>query len=256
MDHKETGFLVACRDNAYTSCALSDRRGKKRDESRHPRPATRGKPVVVAVFSVFGSPCPMDRWAKHIPGIRSIAMRLRTLSVVALVSLVVFPACRTAGTYSERGEHVELMKRLLQHYADAEWYAYGSAYADSALIFVNSTSPMTLEDRLASHRAQRALFDDVSIVDPLIGEVHNADGELWVLVWGSWIGRVKDTAWQVSVPVHIAARFSGGRVDQEWVYMDQAPLEVAALEAAVLEAVSAPDSSRTSMPEASPSPQP
>jgi hypothetical protein len=170
------------------------------------------------------------------------AMRPRVLPVLALLVVVCFPACRTAGTYSERGEHIELMKGLLAHLADAEWYAYGAAYTDSALVFVNAISPMTVEERLASLQSQRSLFDDVSIADPLFGEVHNADGEVWVLTWGSWTGRVRDSEWQVSVPVHIATRFTGGKVDQEWVYMDQAPLDVAALEAAVLDAIPVSDS--------------
>lgn len=170
------------------------------------------------------------------------AMRPRVLPVLALLVVVCLPACRTAGTYSERGEHIELMKGLLAHFADSEWYAYGTAYADSALIFVNSVSPMTVEERLASLQSQRSLFEDVSIADPLFGEVHNADGEVWVLTWGSWTGRVRDSEWQVAVPVHIAARFMDGKVDQEWVYMDQAPLDVAALEAAVLDAIPVSDS--------------
>jgi hypothetical protein len=171
------------------------------------------------------------------------AMRFRALPVLVLLVVAALSACRTAGTYSERGEHIELMKGLLTHFADAEWYAYGTAYADSALVFVNAIAPMTVEEHLASLQSQRGLFEDVSIVDPLFGEVHNTDGEVWVLTWGSWTGRVRDSEWWVSVPVHIAARFTGGKVNQEWVYMDQAPLDVAALEAAVLDAIPVPDSS-------------
>jgi len=67
-------------------------------------------------------------------------MRTRLLLVALILAL---PACRTAGTYSERGEHIELMKDLLDDYAEARWFALGTAYADSARMFVNGTIPMT-----------------------------------------------------------------------------------------------------------------
>lgn len=175
-------------------------------------------------------------------------MNLRYPSAAVLVCLVGvgLSACRTSGTYSERGEYVEMMKDLLEQYSAGEWYAYSAFYSDSALVFVNSTDPMTMEERIASLQAQRALFDDISVSEPLFGEVHNTDGDVWVLVWGSWVGRVRGSEWQVSAPVHIAARIVDGKVDQEWVYMDQSPLDVAALQAAVLDAVSVLDSTDTS----------
>ena len=154
------------------------------------------------------------------------------LLAVTIFALATAAGCRTSGSYAERGEYVEMMRDHLVAYSRAEWYAWSDAYADSAAIFVNSTIPMTVEDRLAANRAQLSLFDEVTIVQPLIGEVHNTDGETWVLVWGAWTGSVRGSDREVSVPMHIAARFSGGKVDQEWIYMDEEPLERAALEAA------------------------
>lgn len=168
-------------------------------------------------------------------------MRTRLLLVALILAL---PACRTAGTYSERGEHIELMKDLLDDYTEGRWFALGTAYADSAMIFVNGTIPMTIGDRLAALQAQRAVFDEVAIVNPLFGEVHNADGEIWVLAWGSWEGRAAGMPQRVSVPLHIAAEFVDGKIVQEWTYMDGAPLESAM---AALRAM--PDSTAGTVPD-------
>lgn len=155
---------------------------------------------------------------------------MRLVPILAAAVLVALPACRTAGTYSERGEHVELMKDILEDYAAGEWYAYGTAYSDSVRFFVNATTPMTLEERLASHRALRDVFEDVAIGNPLFGEVHNTDGETWVLTWGSWTGRVTGSETRVTVPIHLASQFAGGKVVQEWAYVNLSPLENAIIE--------------------------
>lgn len=128
--------------------------------------------------------------------------------------------------YTQSSDEIEVIKNLIRDYEDGNWDSFKKHYVDTAQIFHNSNDSSPLEDVLVSHREGTSGLSSYSFVDENdeYEMVITDEGNTWVNYWGLWEGTIAENNQQVSVPVHLTARFINGKIVEEHGYWDNVPM--------------------------------
>lgn len=122
---------------------------------------------------------------------------------------------------------IEMLKKGLSDYENANWVEWSKQYADSAKIFQNTwlegVSPeevKTRHEQLISSLSSYS-FDKKDIT---MEQIIDDRGRTWVNFWGIWKGTLKANSKEIIIPVHLTIQFKNGKVIEEYGFWDTAKL--------------------------------
>ena len=148
---------------------------------------------------------------------------MRKLILLGL-AVMLFTACQQQEKkrYFSESAEIDVLKAGIDAYETGDWDKWKSHFADTAKIYVNSKESVTVDARskeLSSAAAGLSTYGFDKEKD-WIEMVIDADDETWVYYWAQWNGEFTATKTKVSVPVHLAVQFDGGKITEEHVYFD------------------------------------
>jgi hypothetical protein len=143
--------------------------------------------------------------------------------------LILFISCQQKQTerFRTASKEIDLIKKGLTNYENAEWDAWAEQYADSAKIFQNSWSEFETPDQVRDRykRLIVQLSDYTFDKDDLFMEqVIDDNGRTWVNFWCLWRGTLRVNQKVIEIPVHITFQFVNGKIKREYGYWDTAQL--------------------------------
>tara|TARA_B100000929_G_C15488471_1_gene413623 strand:+ start:1206 stop:1721 length:516 start_codon:yes stop_codon:yes gene_type:complete len=128
--------------------------------------------------------------------------------------------------YTQDSEEINTLKAVIQAYEDADWDAYAKYYADSAKIFHNSEQGLSYREAAKIHSENISGLSSYGFQDENddFEMVVTDDDETWVNYWGTWKGTIAGNAQQITIPVHLTARFINGEIVREYGYWDNSEM--------------------------------
>ena len=150
--------------------------------------------------------------------------------------MVLFVSCeKQEQRYFAESDETKTLEAGIAAYEGGDWDKWRSHFADTAKIYVNSTESMTLDARVEELSGMAGAFSSYGFdkSDDHIEMVIDKKDETWVYYWADHSATLTNGK-ELSIPVHVAARFGDGRIVTEHVYYDGTELnaEVAAMTAA------------------------
>ncbi len=131
-----------------------------------------------------------------------------------------FTACNTnqSQRYFSASPEIEITKATLKHYADGNWQALKSLYADTAKVMNNVPieKGVSIDATIKEFQQDHETFSLISFdaAEDEFEMVITDDGETWVNYWGIWKGTLKASGEEFVIPLHITQRF----INQKIVY--------------------------------------
>ncbi len=122
---------------------------------------------------------------------------------------------------------IEMLKKGLSDYENANWVEWSKQYADSAKIFQNTwlegASPEEVKIR---HKELISSLSSYSFdkKDMTMEQIIDDRGRTWVNFWGIWKGILKANSKEIIIPVHLTIQFKNGKVIEEYGFWDTAKL--------------------------------
>lgn len=160
---------------------------------------------------------------------------MKKLFLLAL-TILLFSACKQQETrYTQSSPEIDTFKSLINDYNTKSYESLVSKYADTAKTNFN-------RDKMASseipnyHKtndvnySSRGFLENGQTYEMVIDD----DGKTWVNFWGTWKCTLSANNKELSIPVHLTARFIDGKIVEDYGYWDPSEiiLELQALEAA------------------------
>lgn len=148
---------------------------------------------------------------------------------VLLLGLVLLLSCQKSQPerFKTSSKEIDLLKKGLSDYENANWDEWSKQYADTAKIFQNTwlegASPaevMNRHQKLIAHLSSYS-FDKKDIT---MEQIIDDSGRTWVNFWGIWKGTFKENSTEVFIPVHLTIQFENGKVVKEYGFWDTAQL--------------------------------
>ena len=143
-------------------------------------------------------------------------------AILLVLSIVLFTACQNnePQRYFSSSPEIDIAKALIKDYHDGNWEAWMGHYADTAKIFHNTwengatpKESMTSLKEILSYTSSYH-FDEGD--DNIFYEMIISDnGNKWVYLWGNWKGTLAANNKELQIPVHIAYRFTDGKIARE-----------------------------------------
>jgi len=161
---------------------------------------------------------------------------MKKLIIIFIISIITV-SCNTGDKkdekvrYTQNSEEINTLKEAIQDYENGDWESYRTHFADTAKMYYNSNEAKDINAVLASHKESISGLSSYEFTD---GQdeyemVVTDDEETWVNFWGDWQGTIAENNSMIEIPVHITARFIGGKVVTEHVYFDNSGI-IAAFE--------------------------
>ncbi len=158
------------------------------------------------------------------------------------LAVLLFAACQQQEKkrYFSESAEIDVFNSERDAYESGDWDKWKSHFADTAKIYVNSKESVSVDTRIKQlSKGSAALstygFDKENDWTEM---VIDADDETWVYYWGQWNGEFTATKTKVSVPVHLAVQFDGGKITEEHVYFDGTAMNKAKEEVMAMQASS------------------
>lgn len=147
------------------------------------------------------------------------------------LTIILFAACQqTEQRYFDESAEIETVKQLFQHIEDGNFDALRTLYNDTAKVYVNSTKSVSIDQSIAEDKASRELFSMFTFKDSLYPEmVITKQKHTWVNTWPTWVGKVNGADDEITIVAHATYRFEDGKIVEEQIFYDSAPI-VAAFE--------------------------
>ena len=148
--------------------------------------------------------------------------------LLAGLALAIMIGC-TNQRYTQNSPEIDVVKSVLEAYDSKNWEAIPEHYNDTASIFFNTkTDAIKPQDIAAYHNQNDANFSARGFSDDSEFEmVKTDDGNTWVNFWGTWKGTLAANGQELTVPVHLTARFVDGKIVEEHGLWDNAPMVLA-----------------------------
>jgi len=138
-------------------------------------------------------------------------------------------ACEPAQVrYTQQSPEIETFKSVLKAYNDRNLEGMNAAYADTAKIFMNSSTKGVLaSEENAEGLKGMEIFSSAKFdfADDDIEMVVTDKGETWVNYWGKWQGTFAANNEPAEIALHITARFIDGKIVQEYDYFDSSGVD-------------------------------
>ena len=150
---------------------------------------------------------------------------MKKLLIVLLIS-VIATSCNDGKKeevrYTQDSKEINTLKAAIQDYEDANWEAYQKHYADTAKIYHNSKESVGSKQQVDRHKENISSLSAYGFVDEddEYEMVLTDDKNTWVNYWGTWKGTIAENSQEVTIPVHLTARFVDGKIVEEHGYWD------------------------------------
>jgi len=147
-----------------------------------------------------------------------------------LASLVIlFISCQNnqPKRFKTASAEIDLLKKGLSDYENANWVEWSKQYADSAKIFQNTWLEGASPDEVKARHEE--LISNLSSYsfdkkDITMEQIIDDRGRTWVNFWGIWKGTLKANSKEIFIPVHLTIQFKNGKVIEEFGFWDTAKL--------------------------------
>ena len=147
---------------------------------------------------------------------------MRKLFFIGL-ALIVFIACQNKPQrYFADSAEIETVKAGIAAYEKGDWDTWKSHFADTAKIYVNSTKPVNIEDRVIALKAMTSAMSSYGFnhEKEYIEMVLDKEDETWVYYWAAHKGTFAASNKEIIIPVHLALQFVNGKIVEEHIYFD------------------------------------
>ena len=154
---------------------------------------------------------------------------MKKVILLAISVLMLLISCQNNQTerFKTASTEIDMLKKGLSDYENANWPEWSKQYADSAKIFQNTwlegVSPEEVRNRhqeLISNLSSYS-FDKKDIT---MEQIIDDRGRTWVNFWGIWKGTLKANSKEIIIPVHLTIQFKNGKVIEEYGFWDTAKL--------------------------------
>lgn len=136
----------------------------------------------------------------------------------------------TKERYTRNSPEIDLLKKGIEYYENAEWDKWADQYADSAKIYQNTwhvwSSPEVTKER---HIDLISKFSDYGFEreDLIMERIIDDKGKIWVNSWALWRATLKANNKVIEIPVHLTVQFVDGKIIEECGFWDQGQLDEA-----------------------------
>ena len=172
--------------------------------------------------------------------------KMKKLFLLGL-AIVLFVACQNQPQrYFAESAEINTLKAGIKAYESGDWDKWKSHFADTAKIYVNSTEAVNVKKRSEGLKNMASAMSSYGFIHDkgeYIEMVLDQEDETWVYYWATHKATLAANNKEVSVPIHLAARFVNGKIVTEHVYFDGT--EMNAEFAALAEAEAAMNSEST-----------
>lgn len=132
-----------------------------------------------------------------------------------LAMAVMFTACQQKKQYFTSAPEIDLVKKVDQSYASADWETLRGTYADTTKIWLNTwggQDAISVDTLMARLQTARANYTDVKMGEPIVYEmIETDDGTRWVHRWTRWDVTHKNGK-SFSYPSHASFMVSDGKI--------------------------------------------
>ena len=153
-----------------------------------------------------------------------------------LLIAILFIACNQEQRYFAESEEISTLEEGIAAYEAGDWEKWQAHFADTAKIYVNSTEPISVSERVANLNEMTAAMASYGFdhEDDHIEMVVDKNDETWVYYWATHKGTFAASNKTLTIPVHLAIHFVDGKAVAEHVYFDATEMnaEFAAMAAA------------------------
>lgn len=153
-----------------------------------------------------------------------------TRKIIFLASLIILlTSCHhtQSENYKTASSEIDLLKKGLKDYENADWDEWSKQYADSAKIFQNTWHEgASVEEIKMRHKELISNLESYSFVkkDQFMTQITDHKGKTWVNFWGIWKGTLKANSKEIFIPVHLTIQFKDGKVIEEFGFWNEAAL--------------------------------
>lgn len=149
---------------------------------------------------------------------------MKNLLILGL-AIVLFSSCNQEKRYTQQSPEIDTYKKSMDDYKNMNWEGMTKHYADTAKIANNviQEKAITVSQAIEKNKEDAALFSWV--VEKEEYEMVVTDkGETWVNFWGLWKGTLKSSNKVYEIPFHTTARFTDGKIVEEYGYWDNSEI--------------------------------
>jgi hypothetical protein len=145
---------------------------------------------------------------------------MKKLFLLGLASVLLI-SCQEQQRYSQFSLEIETFKAVINDYDTKNWESYVSHYADTSKTRFNNVS-MASSEIPNYHKANDVNYSSRSFIEK--GQeyemVLDDEGKTWVNFWGTWNGTLAANNKELTIPVHLTARFIDGKIVEDYGYWD------------------------------------
>jgi len=148
--------------------------------------------------------------------------KLLIVFLIAVISVSCNDEKKEEVRYTQDSEEINNLKAAIKDYEDASWETMKKHYADTAKIYHNSKQSQNFKQIADGHQQSNAGLSSYGFVDEddEFEMVLTDDKNTWVNYWGTWTATIKENNKEVTIPVHLTARFLNGKIVEEHGYWD------------------------------------
>ncbi len=139
------------------------------------------------------------------------------------LALLLCMACQNQPQrYFPDSAETETLKAGIKAYEAGDWDTWKGHFADTAKIYVNSTKPLTIEERVNTLKSMTSAMSSYGFNHDkeYVEMVLDKEDETWVYYWSAHKGTFAATNTELVIPVHLAVQFVDGKIVEEHVYYD------------------------------------
>jgi hypothetical protein len=156
------------------------------------------------------------------------------------LAILTLTACKEQEQrYFAESAEIETLKSGIAAYEAADWEKWRSHWADTAKVYVNSTTGISVDERIAGMKNMTAAMSSYGFNhdDEYIEMVIDKDNKTWVYYWATHVGTFSATNKELAIPVHLAVQFVDGKIVAEHVYFDATDMNAEFAKMAAAEAM-------------------
>jgi ketosteroid isomerase-like protein len=142
------------------------------------------------------------------------------------LTVILFASCKqTEQRYFDESAEIDTVKQLYQLVEEGNYDEARTFYNDTAKVFVNSSKAVSPDEMTAANKKGRADFTMFTFKDSIYPEmVITKSGSTWVNTWPTWVGKVKGSDTEITLPLHLSFQFKDGKIVRYEGFWDNLPI--------------------------------
>lgn len=145
---------------------------------------------------------------------------MKKLFLLTLICALVFN-CNQEVRYTQKSQEIDVVKSIIESYNNKDWTTLVSHYADTSKTRFNNAK-MDSKDLPKYHQQNDVNYSNRGFIEK--GQeyemVIDNKGRTWVNFWGDWTCTLKDNSKDVTIHIHLTARFINGKIVEDYGYWD------------------------------------